>query len=86
MLIEAYRFGCMVVYGTLYMADLIFSPDRVFAGWWRKAGHQLCVDDITAILNEGPEVLVVGSWYEGWMKVLPDVKERLTSKGIILIA
>ena len=85
-LIDAYRFGCMVVDGKQYTSDLIIFPDRVFDGWWRKKGHQLCVDDITEILNKVPEVLVVGTGYEGLMKILSEVKERLTSKGVTLIA
>jgi len=58
----------------------------VFDGWWRNEGHQLCVDDISEILNEEPEAFVVGTGYEGLMKVLPEVKEFLTLKRIILFA
>ena len=85
-LIDAYRFGCMVVDGKQYTSDLIIFPDRVLDGWWRKEGHQLCVDDITEILNEEPEALVMGTGYKGLMRVLPEVKERLTSERITLIA
>jgi hypothetical protein len=43
------------------------------------------VDDIIKVLDEAPAALVVGTGYEGLMMVLPEVKELLTSKGIILI-
>ena len=85
-MIDSYRFGCIVVNGKQYTSDLIIFPDRVFDGWWRNEGHQLCVDDITEILDEEPEALVVGTGYEGLMKVLPEVKQFLTSKRIILFA
>lgn len=84
--IDAYRFGCMVVYAKKYTADLIIFPDRVFSCWWRKEVHQLCVDDITEVLNERPEVLVVGTGYEGLMKILSEVEKLLPSKGKTLMA
>ena len=86
MLIDTYRFGCMVVNGKQYTSDLILFSDRVFTKWWRKEGHQLCVDDILEVLNEDFEVLIVGTGYQGLMKILPEVKELLTSKGVTLIA
>ncbi|MCW4037203.1 MAG: MTH938/NDUFAF3 family protein [Candidatus Bathyarchaeota archaeon] len=76
-LIDDYRFGCMVVDGKQYTSDLIIFPDRVFSGWWRKEVHQLCVDDITEILNEELDVLVVRTGYEGLMKILSEVEELL---------
>ena len=61
-------------------------PDRVRDNWWRKSGHQLCLDDIAEVIAENPEVLIVGTGASGLMKVLPEVKEVIEAQGIKLIA
>jgi hypothetical protein len=63
---------------------VIIYPDRVEASWWRKVGHELCLDDIKNIFTEKPDVLVVGTGYSGLMRVLPEVEEVLREKGIEL--
>jgi len=85
-MIDSYTFGRIVIDGREYTADVIVLPDRVKSGWWRKEGHQLCTEDIEAVLREGPEALVVGTGYYGLMKVLPETRERLKKEGIRLVA
>lgn len=85
-MIDSYGFGRIVIDGRLYTSDVIIFPDRVEDRWWRKEGHQLGVEDIEKVLQERPDVLVVGTGYSGLMKVLPETKERLASEGIQLIA
>lgn len=85
-MIDSYGFGRMVINGKAYTKDLIIFPDRVEDGWRRKEGHRLCIDDVKKIIEEKPEVLVIGTGYYGLMKVLPETEERLSSEGIRLIA
>ncbi len=85
MVIDSYSFGRIVIDGRRYSTDVIVYPDRVDDRWWRKEGHHLCVDDIREAVEEmAPEVLVVGTGYEGRMRVLPETRDYLKSKRIEL--
>ena len=83
--IDTYRFGLIVVGGKKYTSDVIVSSDSVRSDWWRKKGHQLCLGDIADIINENPEVLVVGAGAFGLVKVPPEIQEELNARGIELI-
>jgi len=83
--IDSYQFGIIVVSGKQYASDVIIFSDRVKDNWWRKTGHQLCLDDIAEVLTENPEVLVVGTGSPGLMKVLPEIQQTVEAQGIKLI-
>jgi len=85
-IVDSYQFGQIVISGKKYTSDVIIFPDRVKESWWRKSGHQLCLDDIAEVLTEKPEVLVVGTGASGLVRVLPEVKQSLDAQGIKLIA
>jgi len=84
-IIDSYQFGIIVVSGKQYTSDVIIFPDRVKDSWWRKTGHQLCLDDIAEVLTENPEVLVVGTGASDLVKVLPEVRQKTEARGIELI-
>ena len=83
--IDSYQFGLIVINGRKYTSDVIIFPDSVSDNWWRKTGHQLCLEDITEVLTENPEVLVVGTGSSSLMKVLPEVPQVVDAQGIELI-
>ncbi len=85
-IIDSYQFGLIVVNGKRYSSDIIIFPDRLRADWWKKRGHQLCLEDIAEVLTENPEVLVVGTGESGLMRVLPEVQQAVDARGIKLIA
>ncbi len=85
-IIDSSQLGLIVVNGKKYTSDVIISTDRVKDGWWRKEGHQLCLEDIAEILSGNPEVLIVGTGASGLMKVLPDGQRNVDTRGIKLIA
>ena len=84
-IIDSYRFGLVVINGEKYTSDIIIFPDRVRTEWWRKSSHELCLDDIVEVLTEKPEVLIVGTGESGLMRVLPEVKQAVETRGIRLI-
>ena len=86
MIIESYDFGAIMVDGKKFEHDLIIFPDRIDGGWWRKEGHMLGVEDVKAIVEAKPEVLIVGTGYSGMMKIDPETEPHLRSSGIELIA
>ena len=84
-MIDGYQFGQVVVNGKRYTSDVIVFPDKVRSDWWRKSGHQLCLDDIAEVIPEKPEVVVVGTGASGLMKVLPEVKQSVEAQGIAIV-
>lgn len=84
-MIDSYQFGQVVVNGKRYSSDVIIFPDRVRGDWWRKTGHQLCLEDIAEVLTDNPEVLIVGIGASGLMTVLPEVQQAVEAQGIKLI-
>ncbi len=85
-IIDSYHFGTIVVNGQSYTSDVIIFRDKVNDNWWRKTGHELRLDDLTEVMAEKPEVLVVGTGASGLVKVLPEVQPTLEAQGIRLIA
>lgn len=84
--IETYRFGRLVVDGQAYSKDVIILPDRVVAGWWRRQGHTLLPDDLEAVLEAHPDVLIVGQGAYGRMHVTDETRQVLQEAGIDLVA
>jgi len=85
LMIDSYKFGVIIINGRRHSSDVIIHPDRVKDDWWRKEGHQLCIDDLEDVVEENPDVIVVGKGNPGLMKVLPETEDFVKSRGIKLI-
>ena len=81
-MIDSYSFGSITVNGRRYTSDLIIYPDRVDSSWWRREGHNLCMEDLGEVLRYQPEVLVIGRGKPGLMTVGDDLIELLNQRGI----
>ena len=81
-MIDSYRFGEIAINGKTYHSDLIIYPDKVDASWWRKQGHNLCLDDIKDIIDYNPEVLIIGQGKSGLMMVPERIKSVIRNMGI----
>jgi hypothetical protein len=84
MQITGYQFGRIEIDGLPYTADVIIAPDGVRSPWWRKEGHKLHVEDLSAILAAKPEVLLVGTGYYGRMQVPAQTRDYLQKQGMEL--
>jgi hypothetical protein len=84
--IESYRFGRIVIDGQVHGKDVIILPDRVIGGWWRREGHILHPNDLEAVFEAAPEVLVVGQGAYGRMQVARETRQALRAAGIELLA
>ena len=85
MKIDSYRSGEITIEGKRYNSDLIIFPHHLKSDWWRKGGHKVCPEDIEEVVEEKPDILVVGTGVEEGMKVLPETKRYLEEQGIELI-
>jgi len=84
-MINSYDFGRIVIDGNAFTTDVIIFPDRVEDNWWRRDGHVLHVEDVELVVEQKPEVLIVGTGKYGVMKVSPQTREYIESKGVELI-
>ncbi len=84
-MIDSYSFGEIVIDGRRYTRDVIIYQDRVDDGWWREEGHSLAIHDVEEALQTRPEVIVVGTGYSGMMRVPPETREQIESRGIDLV-
>ncbi len=84
--IEDYSFGSVCVDGQKYGRDLIVYPERIHEGLWRKEGHRLHIEDILDVLDDPPEVLVVGCGESARMVVDPAVEATLERLSVKLVA
>lgn len=84
-MINSYSFGQIVVDGKRYTSDVIIFPNRIKDNWWRREGHRVSIEELKEVIQEKPEVLVIGTGYFGFMKVPAEVKEHVKGKGIELI-
>jgi len=83
--IDSYQFGLLSISGKEYTSDVIVFPDRVKDNWYRRSGHQLCLEDIAEVMAGKPEVLIVGTGASGLVKVLPEVQQAADAQDIKLI-
>ena len=84
MKVDSYSFGEIVIDGKRYTSDVIVFKYRV-KSWWRKEGHRLQVEDIKNVLEEKPDILIVGTGAYGVMKIDDEVREKLREERIKLI-
>ena len=81
-MIENYSFGKILINGKEYHSDLIIFKDHIDDNWWRKEGHNLCIEDIKEIINKKPDILIIGTGFFGLMKVSKELIKNIKSSGI----
>ena len=78
-------FGQLTVDGVAGGEDLIIHAGRVHADWWRRKGHSLCMEDLAVVLDDPPEVLVIGRGHMKVLRVPRETRAALADRGIELI-
>jgi hypothetical protein len=77
-----YGFGHVTIDGREETRDVIVLPERVVRGWWRQEGHGLVLEDLDEVLDELPELLLVGTGAYGQMRPDPSTIETLRARGV----
>jgi hypothetical protein len=80
--IGSYRFGHIVIDDATYDSDVIIAGGAVRPNWWRKQGHLLSSEDLEAVIEAKPSVLVIGCGASAMMKVPEEVRQALSAHGI----
>ncbi len=82
MKITHYQFGHIQIDGRDYTSDVIITSEKVEDNWWRKEGHRLAIDDLDAVVEANPQVVIIGSGYYGRMEGPEPTRQYLADKGI----
>ncbi len=82
MSIDSYSFGRIRIDGVDYTSDVLVFSGRVRDRWWRREGHNLCMEDLVEVLADPPRLLVVGTGYYGNMRVPEETLAALRGQGI----
>lgn len=86
-MIESFSFGDMIIDGRRITSDLIIYPNgRIQDGWWRSRGHALIRNDIQALVDSEPEMIIVGMGVNGLMKPEPGLDKWIRKQGIDYMA
>lgn len=85
MVIDSYSFGNIVINGKRYTSDVIIYPHRVESHWWRLQGHLLQLEDLQAVIDFSPELLIVGTGDSGLMKIAPETEKFFRESPIELV-
>ena len=87
MIIDKCSFGTIVIDGKTYTEDLIILPGGdILKPWWRKRGHGLTMDDLQALLDAAPEVIIAGTGVSGGVKPDENLESDLEKLAIEFIA
>lgn len=85
MQINSYDFGEIEIDGKKYDRDLIIYPDKIFSPWQREDGHYLEIVDLPKdLIEQKPELVIIGTGYSGLMEVSPEIKKYFQSQNIEL--
>jgi hypothetical protein len=84
--IDAYQFGKIVIDGKTHHRDVIVLQDRVIGNWWRIEGHTLALEDLGMIVDDPPEVLIIGQGAHRRMVVPRQTLRGLEESSIEVIA
>ena len=85
MKIDNYEFGRITIDGKNFTKDVIIMPNEIKTNWWRKQSHRLILADIQEIIDDKPDILLVGTGKFGLMKVSDKVIEYCKNNQIELI-
>lgn len=81
-IIDSYSFGKVVIDGREYTSDVIMFPNRVETSWRRVDGHRLVAEDLTEVLRDLPQTLVIGTGMAGLMRVSEETISALREQGV----
>jgi hypothetical protein len=84
-MITDYSFGRIVVNGQTCNHDIKIVQGTLMPDWWRKSGHTVEIEDVQDLLDNEPEILVIGKGQPGYMRVADSLRQLLAEKNVKLI-
>jgi len=85
-IINSTKFGNIVVDNKNYDKDIKILPSgKILNRWGPKGSHLICLEELNEILDDKPDVIVIGTGQEKIAKLEPDAKKKIQEKNIKLI-
>ena len=84
-MIDSYKFGKITIEGNDYSQDIILTSNKIMKNWEKEEGHLLKAVDLKRALKENPKILIIGTGFEGCMKLDSSVEYICERHGIKLI-
>ncbi len=81
-MIQSFEYGKIVIDNQEYTHDVMITPDGKVHKWWRFEGHLVARDDLKMLLDDPPELLIIGAGTNGRMSLPPGLRQYLVDKGI----
>ncbi len=85
MAIEEYHFGVITIDGKNYTNDVEVRWTGEILDWWRKESHLVDVEDVKRAIEQGPEIIVIGTGESGLVKITDEAEKEIEEKGIKLV-
>jgi len=83
--IDAYRFGSIVINGVEYNSDVIITSNNIISDWWRKESHLVTKEDLDMIDWGKVNSVFIGNGETSQMKVAKETIELLERRHIPFI-
>lgn len=83
-MIDSYTFGKFIIKGKTYKSNVILIGEAVKQGRYLP-GHELSLNDFTELVDEKPDIIIIGTGASGVMPVPDEIKNFIEEKGIKLI-
>jgi len=85
MTIEEYKFGSITIDGKTYEYDVEVRWTGEVLKWWRGESHVVDAEDVKRVMEQNPELIIIGTGEAGLVKITDKAKTEILSKGIGLI-
>ncbi len=83
--INDYRFGSMMIDGVLYTDDVEVRSNGDVLSWQCVRNHIIDLEDISNVLEHGPDLLIIGAGYSKKVEMTDKAKKELESNRIQMI-
>jgi len=84
-MIEEYHFGSITIDGKTYNRDVEVLWSGQVLDWWRKESHVIDTEDLKRALDQGPEVIIIGTGESAVAQVTERAQREVRNRGINLI-
>lgn len=85
-MISNYKFGLITINEKQYNHDVeVRWPGQQVLDWWRKESHVIDLEDIERALEQGPDIIIIGTGAAGIAKITERARQVIEEKGVKLI-
>ena len=83
MMIDEHKFGSFTIDGKSYLGDIKILGSKV-RYWETRKKHKLMFEDVRELLEENPEVIIIGTGNSGYLEVAPEIRDLILARRIHL--